>query len=96
MVGDQPVDGLALGRHGAALGRRDLLADLRQLAERNVGGEPVRAEPAGGDERPVHDQVGVAPDRRGEMRVAAQVEAEMPEILRRVDGLGPDCAGSPR
>ena len=32
----------------------------------------------------MHDQVGVSPDRRREMRVAPQVEAEMAIILRRI------------
>ena len=32
----------------------------------------------------MHDEVGIAADRRGEVRVAAQVEAEMAEILRRI------------
>ena len=35
----------------------------------------------------MHDQIGVAADRRGEMRVAAKVEAEMPVILGRIFGL---------
>ena len=33
------------------------------------------------------DEIGVAPDRRGEMRVTAQVEAEMAVILVAVFGL---------
>ena len=36
----------------------------------------------------MHDQIGVAPDRRGEMRVAPQVQAEMAVILGGVFGLG--------
>ena len=40
------------------------------------------------DQRAVHDQVGIAPDRRGEMGIAAQVEAEMAVVLRGVFGLG--------
>ena len=35
----------------------------------------------------MHDQVGVAADRRGEVRVAAQVEAEMAVVLGGVFGL---------
>ena len=40
VVGDQPVDRLALGRHGAALGGRDLRRDLRQLRDRSSSGRP--------------------------------------------------------
>ena len=36
----------------------------------------------------MHDEIGIAADRRGEMRVAAQIEAEMAEILRRIFRLG--------
>ena len=35
----------------------------------------------------MHNQVRVAADRRGEMRVAAQVQSEMPVILRGIFGL---------
>ncbi len=33
------------------------------------------------------DQIRIAANRRGEMGIAPQVEAEVPEIFRRVDGL---------
>ena len=39
------------------------------------------------DQGAMHDQVGVAADRRGEMRIAAQVEAEVPDVLWRILGL---------
>ena len=85
---DQPVDGLALGRHGAALGGGDLRAPISpsERASSPVG-KAVVAELEGADQRAVHDQVGIAPDRRGEVRVAAQVEPEMAVVLRRVFGL---------
>ena len=35
----------------------------------------------------MHHQVGVAADRRGEVRIAAQVQAEVAVVLRRVFGL---------
>ena len=35
----------------------------------------------------MHDQIGIAADRRGEVGVAAQIEAEMAEIFRRIFGL---------
>ena len=81
--GDQPVDGVALGRHGAAFGGGDQGGDLLEpllLAAR----EAVLAEAQRGDQRAMHDQVGIAADRRGEMRVAPQVEAEMADIVGRI------------
>ena len=36
----------------------------------------------------MHDEIGIAPDRRGEMGVAAEIEAEMAKILRRIFRLG--------
>ena len=35
----------------------------------------------------MHDEIGIAADGRGEMGVAAQVEAEMPVVLRGILGL---------
>ena len=49
--------------------------------------EAARAQPERADQRAVHQQVGVAADRRGEMRVAAQVQAEVAEVVGGVDGL---------
>src|SRR3712207_8138738 len=50
-------------------------------------GQPVRARvrpPAmRRDQRPVDDQVGVAPDGRGEVRIVPQRQPEMPEVRRR-------------
>ena len=39
------------------------------------------------DQGAMHDEVGIAADRRGEMRVAAQVESEVAVVLGRVFGL---------
>ena len=50
-------------------------------------GQPAGAQAERADQRAVHDQVGVAADRRGEMRVAAQVQAEVAEVLGGVDRL---------
>ena len=43
-MGDQPVDGFALGRHGAALGGGDAGRDLGERFRRRVG-QPAVAEP---------------------------------------------------
>ena len=83
---DQPVDGLALGRHRAAFGGRNVLGDLREFAAAHVL-QAVVAEVQRADQRAMHDEVGVAADRRGEMRVAAQIEAEMAVVLVAVFGL---------
>src|SRR6266851_1695210 len=70
----------AFGRSGAPLGRRDVLGD---------GGQSLAA--AGrwrwsGKQRAMHDEIGIAPDRRGEMGIAWQGETEMADIVRAVDG----------
>ena len=80
MSRDKPVDRLAFGRHSAALGGRNVLGDLRELAAAHVV-EPAVAKPERADQRAMNDQVGVAADRRGEMRVSAQIEAEMAVVL---------------
>ena len=47
----------------------------------------IRAEVQRTDQRAVDDQVGVAADGRGEVRVLQQVQAEVAEILVGVAGL---------
>ena len=69
-----------------ALGIGDGLRDVgepRGLLVREAAG----AQPQSADQRAVHDEVGVAADRRGEMRVAAQVSPKWPRFSGRVDGL---------
>ena len=46
--------------------------------------QPVLAEVEGGDQGAVDDEVGVAADRRGEMGIAVEVEAEVAVVLGRV------------
>ena len=84
---DQPVVGFALGQHGAALGRGNLRGDFGQRLGVGGLGQAAVAQLERADQSAMHDQVGIAADRRGEMRVAAQVQAEMAVILRRVFGL---------
>ena len=93
---DQPVVGLALGQHGAALGGGNLRGDFGQRLDVGGLGQAVVAELERADQPAMHDQVGIAADRRGEMRVAAQVQAEMAVVLRRVFGLRLACAAPPR
>src|SRR5690606_38815063 len=82
----EAIDGFALGSHRAALGGRNQCRDFFEPRFLLVG-DAVRAETMRADQRSMDDEVGVAADRRGEVRVAAQVEAKMPEILRRIDRL---------
>ena len=78
---DQAVGGLALGGHGAALGGGNARGDFGQLFAAHLG-QAAGAEVQRAHQRAMHDQIGVAADRRGEMRVAAQMQAEMAVILR--------------
>ena len=68
----------ALRGLGAALGAGHAFAGQDQVPMRGRGA--ALAEREGMDQGSVHDEVGVAPDRRGEMRVARQREAEMAEV----------------
>src|SRR3972149_81073 len=52
-----------------------------------VGRQAVGAELERADQPAMHDQVGIAANGGGEVRVAAQVEAEMAVVLRRIFGL---------
>src|SRR5207245_10722614 len=84
---DQTVEGLAFGLHGAALGGGDLRADLTERSRVLLLRQAAVAEPYRANEAAVDDEVGIAADRRGEMRIAAQIQAEMPVIFRRIFGL---------
>ena len=48
---------------------------------RSASVDAAGAEPQRADQRAVHDEVGVAPDRRGEVGVALQVEAEVADVV---------------
>ena len=50
-------------------------------------GQAAGAQPQRADQRAMHHEVGIAADRRGEMGVAAQVEAEVADVLGGIDGL---------
>ncbi|MNE10564.1 hypothetical protein D3C80_1032810 [compost metagenome] len=84
--GDVAVHGVALGGHGAALGARHLLGDGRQFGDLAVR-QAVRTQVQAADQAAVNDQVGIAPDRRGEVGVAVQVQTEVTDVVRRIDGL---------
>src|SRR5690349_3512865 len=75
---EQAVERLAFGLHGAALGSRDLRTDLAQRRGVLLWRECAVTEPQRPDEAAMDDEIGIAADGRGEMGVAAQVEAEMP------------------
>ena len=73
---DEAVLGRPFGCLGAALRRRDLAGGLGQQLI-SVGGQTTAAQSVGGDQGPVHQQVRIAANRRGEMGVARQGKAEM-------------------
>ena len=83
---DIAVRGVALGGDRAPLGAGDMLAHLGE-ARAFLGADAARAQAEAADQRAVDQQIGIAPDRRGEMRVAAQRQAEMAEIVGAVLGL---------
>ena len=83
---DIAVHGAALGRHGAPLAHGEVLAELGEAALVGVG-QPAFAQAVGRDQGAMHDQVGIAADRRGEVGVARQRQAEMAEIVGAVDRL---------
>src|SRR6266851_9604010 len=85
------VDGAALGGGGAALGLRDMRADRGEGGERQLAAAALAEILAGlvvaADQRAMDEEIGIAPDRRGEMRVAPQRQAEMADILGAVERL---------
>ena len=50
-------------------------------------GQPAVAQLQRANERAMHHQIRIAADRRGEMRIAREIEAEMADILRRINRL---------
>src|SRR6185369_14693205 len=78
---DIAVDGLALGLHRAAFEHRDLLPDLLELLL-VVRRKPASTKPVGLHQRTMDEEIGIAPDRRSEVRVGREREPEMPEPLR--------------
>src|SRR3546814_6087713 len=78
--GGETVDGIALGGGGAALGGADMGA---HLLEERLGArrQSVVAELQSADQGAMHQQVRVAPDRRGEVGVVGEREAEVTQIV---------------
>ena len=83
---DQPVCGFTFGRHRAALGVGDGLCRHFEAADLFVA-ETVFAKTQRTNQCPMHDQVSVAADRRGEVGVFGQMQAEMAVVLGVVLGL---------
>ena len=71
-MGDQPVGGLPLRRHGATLGCGNARRDLAQRADILGSRQAVVAEFQRADQGAVHDEIGVAADRRGEVGVTSR------------------------
>ena len=77
-----------MASRSAAAARRSVRGDvLAGRLERRCGlrRQSILAEVVGGDQRAMHQQIGIAPDRGGEVRIALQRQSEVPEILRRID-----------
>ena len=85
-AGDQPVDGFTLGLHGAPLGGRDILGNAWQRLLDAVG-QAALAEVESGDQPTMNDKIGIATDRRREVGVFSEIEAEVADVDRRVFGL---------
>ncbi len=82
MRGHHAVDGFAFRHHRTALGGRDEVGGIGEVGN-VLWRQSVIAKLAGGDEGAVHDEVGIAADRRSEVRVVGKREAEVPGILGR-------------
>ncbi len=76
--------GLALGLHGAPLGGRDARRDLVQRGHVHAVRQAIGAEVLRADQRAMHHEIGIAADRRGVVRVALQIEAEVAVVLGRI------------
>ena len=66
--------------------RRQAIID-RAIIDRAIIDRAILTPAMPGDQRAMHDQVGIAPDGRGEMGVVPQRQPEMAEILGAVIGL---------
>src|SRR5436853_340527 len=83
-----PCGGMAaLGENLEAQCARDWRGDLTDRSRVLLLRQTAVTEPQRANETAVDDEVGIAADRRGEMRIAAQIQAEMPVIFRRIFGL---------
>src|SRR3546814_6157585 len=76
---DIAIGGVAFGLHRAAFEHRNLLAGALHLRCLVIG-QPARPQPERLHQRAVDDEIGIAPDRRGEMRVTAEREPKMAVI----------------
>ena len=72
MVGYQPIGGLPFGLHGPPFAHRNLRRDLAQGFRRLAVRQRAFAKPERADQPAMHDKVGIAADRRGEVGVAAR------------------------
>ena len=70
----------ALDRHRVALAHRAPLARAVHLR----GSRRLLARADGREQRPMADQVGIAPDRRGEVAVARRAQSGVADVARRV------------
>src|SRR5262245_39496211 len=83
---DQPIHGLTLSGHRAPLRVRELRGDFAK-ALRLLLADAAGAEPQGLDQRAMDEEIGIAPNWRGKMRVAGEIEAEVPGVQSAIGGL---------
>ncbi len=62
IAGGVAIDRVPFRRRRASFGNRNVMADVLEAGGLGIV-EPARAKPVGADQRAVHDEVGVAPDR---------------------------------
>ena len=79
----EPVDHVARGLVGTAVGHRAMIADHQHVLM-GVGKIPGLAPGQHMTYRAVHEQVGIAPDRRSEMRIGLLRQTKVTEKLRAV------------
>ena len=84
--GEVTVDRIAFGLLRAPFSLRDPLSDVRETGDLLVGNAVV-PEAKGPDQGTMHQKIGVAADRAGEMRIARECEAKMTNIVGAICGL---------
>ena len=77
---DQPLGGFALGRHCPAFGSGNRRRDLGKFLVSDRS-QAIASKMQCMDQGAVDNEIGVTADRRGEMRIVAQVKTEMAVIL---------------
>ena len=81
--GQIPVDRVTFRQGGAAFGAGDVFARIGPTRDLSLR-QPVLTQAQAQDQRTMHQQIGIAADRAGEMRVTGQSQAKMTYIFNTV------------